>query len=441
VNGSTTVPAPRPTEPGLFTVLRIARDQLGEPIRHFERFGDTFQTELFGIPLMASRDPKVFEEILIRQHKSFIKDLTTRGTSLLLGQGLITSEGELWRKRRRLIGPYFHAREIGAYLPAFREEAERELAAWSSGQTIDVHRAMAELTMRIALRTLFGDDGTEVEDFEATMNDAMLYYLGIAGTTLKLPLALPTPMNRRFLRAREHLTAAFRRILARVRAGGAEKSVLGALLGAQESGALSDQDLIDEGITMLLAGHETSALTLAYTLALLADAPGEQRAIQRELAEGVPDTLEGLRRCSRLNQVVKESMRLYPAVWAVGREAIEDTAVAGFGVARGTQVFLYQWAAHRHPRWFSEPDKFIPGRWTPEFESRLPRGLYVPFGDGPRICVGNLFAIAQILSALATLLKRYEFESIAPFAPRLVPVVTLRPSGPITLRVRPRKLD
>jgi cytochrome P450 len=412
-------------------MLEIGRDQLRAPIRYFDELGDTFALPLLGRTFVASRDPALFEEVLVRRHKLFIKDELTRGLSRLLGQGLLTSDGEPWRKHRRILGHHFHAAEIAQYLPVFREEAERELARWAPGCVFDLHAAMARLSMRVALRTVFGNDGSGFGDFETSMRDAMFFFLGIGGTGLTLPLALPTPRNRRFLRARAHLNSAVRQLLEAARARGAGNSVLQSLLAARESGELSEQQLVDESITMLIAGHETSALALAYTLALLADDRTEQRAIQEELDGRVPETLDGLRRATRLNRALKESLRLYPESWALGREPLEPCEVAGAALPRGAQVILYQWAAHRHPRWFSEPESFRPERWTPEFESSLPRCLYTPFGAGPRICIGNFFAIAEVLVALATFLTRFDFEAPRPFTPTFVPAVTLRPRGPV----------
>ncbi|HKO49346.1 MAG TPA: cytochrome P450 [Polyangiaceae bacterium] len=429
---------PRPRGPALFTVLDIGRDQLDGPIRYFDQLGDTFQISFLGRPLIASRDPLLFEDVLIREHKRFIKDEITRGLSKLVGQGLLTSDREPWKKHRRILAPHFQAAEIATYLAVFREEAERELERWTPGSTVELHRAMARLSMRIALRTVFGADSEMDEDLEPSMRDAMLFFVGVAGTAITLPLALPTPTNRRFIRAREHLNATVRRLITRARERGAGNSVLQSLLEARESGELSEQQLVDEGITMLVAGHETSALAMTYTLALLGDRPDEQRAIQEELDAEFPDTLERLRRPSHLNRALRESFRLYPEAWAVGREALEDCQVAGFDVARGSQVFLYQWAAHRHPHWFSDPERFRPERWTAEFESTLPRCLYAPFGAGPRLCIGNLFAIAEVTIALATFLSRLDFQAIRPFVPRLVPALTLRPQGPVPIVPRAR---
>jgi cytochrome P450 len=429
---------PRPSAPGWLTMLDLGRDQLERPIHYFERLGDSFASSWFGVPMIASRDPALFEEVLVRQHKHFIKDAVTRGLSGLLGNGLLTSEGEEWRKNRRIVSPHFRATDIGAYLAVFHEEAERELQRWPAGGALDVHRAMTRVTLRVVLRTVFGSDGSEDMDIERSMHDVVAHALGVAGTWVTLPLYLPTPANRRFLRGRAHLRSEAARLIAQARTQGSRKSVLGSLLAAQESGALSEQQLIDEAITFLLAGHETSALTLSYTLALLAAHPGEQRAIQEELTALAPDDLDALRCTARLTATVKESLRLYPPAWSMGREATQDCELGGVPVRAGTQVFLFQWAAHRHPQWFPEPGAFRPQRWTPENEAGLPRCLYMPFGAGPRVCVGNQFAMAEILVVLGTLLRRFDFSLAQPFVPRFQPALTLRPRAPVLLTTQPR---
>ncbi|HEY8944891.1 MAG TPA: cytochrome P450 [Polyangiaceae bacterium] len=427
--------APRPRAPGLFTVLDLGRDQLRRPVHYFDRLGDTFGVTLLGTRMLATRDPAVFEDVLVRQHKLFSKDRITQKLSILLGQGLLTSEGPAWRKHRRLIQPHLQPAELARYLPVFRDEAERLLETWPVHGTVELHAAMAQTSMRIALRTLFGADAKGVDDFESSMRAVMMFFTGVAGTAVPLPLWLPTPTNRRFLRARAHLNDALHQILVRARDRGPTTSVLQNLLSAQDGGELSEQQLVDEGLTLLLAGHETSALALTYTLALLATDPERQKAVHEELGNQPLDTLDSLRRSSGLSRALKESMRLYPEAWALGREALEDCEVAGMDVRRGTQIFLYQWAAHRHPRYFDAPDSFFPERWTPEFEASLPRVLYAPFGAGPRVCVGSHFAWAEVLCVLGALLRRTRFEAPPPFAPRFIPSITLRPRDPVHARI------
>lgn len=422
-----------------FTIFDLARDPLRRPLAYFERLGDTFGGRMLGKDFLVTRCPEVFEDVLVKKHKAFIKDDITRGLSQLLGNGLLTSEGDTWKKSRRVIVPHLQPRAIEQYLEIFRDEAERSVAAWSPGSTVDLHQQMTALALRIILRSVFGTDAAESRDFEQSMKDVMSYFAGFANTSLPLPLWLPAPKNRRFLRAREHLNHGLQSILQSAReASSGPSSVLHSLFSARESGQLDDRQLLDEALTFLLAGHETTALALTYTLALLGDAPAEQGALRREIDQlPPPSSLAALRSQTALARVIKESMRLYPESWALGREALEAVDVGGWAIEPQTQVYLYQWAAHQNPRWFPEPERFHPGRWTPELEAALPRSAYTPFGGGPRVCVGNHFAWAELICVLATILARVELQPVRPFRPRLLMSVVARPRDPVPMRVVP----
>ncbi len=427
---------PRPKGSSWLTILDLGRDPLRRPLHYFERFGDTFGGHLLGKDILVTRDPAVFEDVLIKKHKLFIKDDITRGLGQLLGTGLLTSEGDTWKNSRRVIVPHLQAGAIERYLAIFRQETDRMLSAWVPGKELDLHAEMTALTVRITLRSVFGTEAEDPRQFEHSMRAVMSYFAGFANTLMTLPLWLPTPDNLRFRRAREHLRAAMRRTLASARSSAGAPSVLHSLLSAQDAGALSEQQLMDEGLTMLLAGHETTALALTYTLALLADAPEQQSALRAEIGRlPAPDTLEALRAQQALARVIKESMRLYPESWALGREALEDTEAGGWAIARSTQVYLYQWAAHQNPRYFERPDEFLPSRWTPELEASLPRCAYTPFGGGPRVCIGNHFAWAELVCVLADALARFELIPREPFRPRLLLSMTARPKHPIRMRV------
>jgi cytochrome P450 len=427
---------PRPRGSSWWTILDLGRDPLRRPLVYFERFGDTFGGHLSGKDFVITRDPLVFEDVLVKKHKSFIKDDIGRGLGVLLGRGLLTSDGETWKKSRRVILPHLQAQSIERYLEAFRSEAERTLDGWAPGETFDLHAEMTALTVRITLRTVFGTPAEDAHVFERSMRSVMAYFAGFAGTLIPMPLWLPTPTTRRFLRAREHLNQAVRRTLLSAREAGQGNSVLHSLLSAQDAGELSEQQLIDEVLTLLLAGHETTALALTYTLALLADAPAEQSAVREELARlPAPSTLAALRAHTGLGRVIKESMRLYPESWALGREALEELEVGGWAIRPATQVYLYQWASHMNPVWFDRPEEFLPSRWTPDFEAALPRSAYTPFGGGPRVCIGNHFAWAELVVTLAAALSRYELRPLKPFRPRLLLSITARPKDPVPMRV------
>lgn len=425
--------------PGFWVLYDMARDQLTRPRRYFDRYGDTFTFRFLGAPVHNSRDPLVFDEVLVKKHKSFEKDEITRGLSKILGSGLLTSGGQHWRQHRKLMQPHFVPKELDRYVPIFVDEAERECASWT-GDTVDLHEAMVNFTARVALRAFFGESADEAPGFERSMDAVMAYFRGIFGTNMALPLWLPTPTNLAFKRARKHLRGAVQNLVDRYREGTLQPSILSSLMAKNESGELSDTDLIDEGITLLTAGHETTALALTYTLGLLAAHPEIQTRLRAEMLEGdLPRTLDEVRRGPLLHQVIKESLRLYTVAWSVGREALEDVEVGGHLIRKGEPIYLFLWEAHHAAKFFPDPESFRPERWTPEFESALPRQLYIPFGGGPRVCIGNQFALGELVLALQVFLRHFEFAALEPrFAPKLEPSVTVRPKSAVRVRVAKR---
>lgn len=428
-----------PREPGVVTALRLGRDPLAGPARYFERLGDTFTTRVLAERIIMTRDPAWIHEVLVRQAASFRKDRTTRQLSALLGRGLLTTDGEEWREQRRSLQPHFQPSSVEHSLATFVQEAEREISRWPKHSVLDVHEVMTRLTMRIALRVLFGADPDEFSSFEDIMAAGMAYFAGVGGTQQPLPLWVPSPTNRRFLAAREELRARFSDIVASARRAGSSGTLLSRLLQEKEAAALSEEQVVDQSITMLVAGHETSALSLCYALHLLAQHPLCQKRLCEEVkASGVPATFEECQRESTLRSTITETLRIFPVAWAVGREATRDVTIEGHPVACGTQIYIHQWQAHRHPRYFQSPELFLPERWTKEFSRSLPKGLYCPFGAGPRVCIGNHLALAEIATVLAVLVKDFEFTRHTTAPLRFSASITARPRDPVLLRARRR---
>lgn len=427
---------PRPQEAGLISLISLARDPLAAPIAYFDRLGDTFQVRLFGSEHILTRDPAWFDEVQVKQAKAFHKDRTTKGLSALMGQGLLVGDGAPWRERRRLLSPPFVPAAIDAQLNVFVEEAERELSTWRTSTEVDLHAAMARLTMRTALRTLFGYDQSSGEAFERPMAAGMRYFEGILGTQTPLPTWIPTATNRAFVRARADLRALVDRILATQAPQG---SVLGVLQAAHQGGQLSQQAVVDEAMTMLVAGHETAALSLTYLLGELGRAPDVQDAVAADAATFVRvPNLADLTRDGAVHRAVLEGLRLYPVAWATGREVIEPVRILGTQLAVGTQVYLYQWAMQRSERVYPQAHRFWPDRFVDRPVSSLPKGAFSPFGGGPRICIGYQFALAEIATILAHTLRRFRVETISTFPPRLRASITARPREPVVVRVQGR---
>jgi len=431
-----TRPLPSPSESVLRTLRAFGRDPLEAPGVYFDRLGETFEFRILGQRTVLTRDPHWLDEVLVKQAKSFDKDRLTKNLAKLMGQGLLVRDGSAWRERRRLLSPAFLPREVDAHLGLFAREAQRELAGWRPGQVIDLHAAMARVTMRIALIALFGYEPRAGEHFETQMAAAMRYFEGIGGTQIPLPAWIPTRTNRAFSRARAELRALASRLIERP---AAEGTALAALQSGRAEGQLGRDDVLDEVMTLLVAGHETSALSLTYLLAELGLAQHLQEPIAAEAQQFAdPPTAKDIMQRGAVHRAVLEGLRLYPVAWAVGREPIEDVCIADHTIEKGTQVYLFQWSLQRSDRYFDRARQFSPDRFVERPLASLPKGTFAPFGLGPRICVGQQFALTEIAVTLSEVLRAFRIDTVSPYPPRLRASITARPQGPVLIRVRPR---
>ena len=376
-------------------------------------------TSIYSItPMRSSR-------CLVTERDRLIKDKLTRGLSLFLGQGLLVSEGDFWRKQRRLAQPAFHRECIAAYGETMVAHTERAIGAWREGEARDVHADLMRLTLDIVATTLFG---VEIGDVARRIGAALEVLMErFAGVGNLVPMWRPTPANARTRQAIAELDAIVYGLIAERRRGGAGRDLLSMLIAAtaEGEGAMTDRQLRDEAMTMVLAGHETTALTLGFGLHLLARHPdvGERLARESEAALGDrPAAAADLPRLDYADAVVREAMRLYPPAWALGRETIAPCEIGGYQVAVGTQIWVAPWVVHRDPRWFTDPLSFDPSRWANGFAKTLPRHAYFPFGGGPRVCIGNAFAMMETVLVLVTIaraISRFARRRPTPRAPRL----------------------
>jgi cytochrome P450 len=449
--GDPAAPTPVPRGPrGLALLraqLRIQRDPLGALREVTARWGPFVRLDWGPLVFWLANDPDAIKHILVDNAKAYRKSRNYDGLRLALGQGLVTSEGELWRRQRKLVAPAFTPAAIGRYVPEFVQAASDAADGWARAgarASTDVHHDMMALTFRVVGRTLFstelgGDSDRIGPAFEEVLRFAEDYSMSL----VRIPASWPTPANRRFARALGELDALVERIV-RVRreqlARGepAGHDVLGALLAARdEDGRPMDaRQLRDEVLTLVGAGHETTANALAFTLYLLSLHPEWERRVLAELAEVLGDrspTAEDLARLPLLERVIEESMRLLPPVWGFERQALEDDVVLGHRIRAGHIVGVSTWTLHRMPQYWDNPEGFDPDRFLPEAKKARPRFAYVPFGAGPRICVGAGFAMLEAKAILAVLLRRFRFTVASGY--RLVPepLVTLRPKGGIAM--------
>lgn len=419
----------------------LRRDMLGFLQETARTHGDMSFFSIGPIPCVLINDPETIARVLTKDHGHMRKSWDTRELSAALGQGLLTSEGEPWKRQRRLIQPAFHNERIRGYGAVMVDRADAMLDRWRNGATLDLHGEMARVTLDIAARTLFG---TNVERDAETVGEALAVIMetftrAITGW-IPIPMHWPTPGNLRMRRAVRRIDAVIYRMADERRASGRrDDDLLSWLLEARdEQGKVGAQQFRDELITLLLAGHETTALALSWALMLLARHPEAEQKLLDELHGALGDRKPAAGDESRLQytrQVVEESMRLYPPAWGIGREAAEPMELEGYTLAKGTQIFLSPWVTQRDPRWFPDPETFDPDRWTPERKKELPRYAYFPFGGGPRVCIGMHFATLEATLVLASIMQRFRIELDAEHPIELQPAITLRPRDGIRARV------
>ncbi len=374
--------------------------------------------------------------------KSFKKGRGLEQIKRLLGEGLLTSEGDFHLRQRRLIQPAFHRQRITAYGAVMTEYAVQTGRRWRDGETRDVHAEMMRLTLAIVGKTLFGADvEAEAQEIDGALGEIIgLFHL------LQLPYShllerLPFPQVRRFRAARARLDATVYRLIAAHRASGEDRGdLLSMLLEARDEddgGAMSDGQVRDEVMTLFLAGHETTAIALTWTWLLLSQNPAAEALFHAELDElaGRTPTADDLPRLAYTRRIVAESMRLYPPAWAIGRRALVDHALGGYVLPAGAILLISPAVTHRDPRFFPDPDRFDPDRWVPEAESARPKFAFVPFGGGARVCIGEQFAWMELVLLLATLGQPWRLHLAPDQVVDTQPIVTLRPRYGMRMRI------
>ena len=441
---------PGPRDPtGLWNAVRLSAGTL-ELLRELaDTYGDVVHFKLLGSDYYLLNNPHDIEDVLARQAQAMARDEYIGTLARTLGNGLLTRDGELWRRQRKLMAQAFTPRRIRDYGETMVAVTDRALQSGldhRGGEVVNLHATMSGITMEVVAAVLFGAaiSSEQVELVAATMETLNEYYANSPEVLLMLPSWVPTPLNRRVNAAVERLDAVIYSIIAqRRRAAEPRHDLLDTLLTALDEGGagMSDQQLRDEVTTLFLAGHETTALALAHTIYLLAKHPQIERRLVAELDEvlgGRLPTVEDAAALRYTRQVIDEAMRLYPPAWTTGREVVREVEIAGYRIPPGAQVLTSQWVVHRDPRFFPDPEAFDPDRWLPERAKLLPRYAYFPFGGGPRVCIGNHFALLEATLVLAVLMQRHHFELLPGQTLALTPSVTLRQKGP-GLRVRVRR--
>jgi cytochrome P450 len=425
--------------------LRFRRDPLRTLVDLERECGPAATFGVGPLRFVVLSDPELIKQLLVTQHRSFMKGRALQSTKRLLGEGLLTSEGEHHHRQRRLMQPVFHTQRIASYADCMARFANEAQAQWRDGAVLDVAEEMMRLTLRIVGKTLFNIDATEVADRVHHDMAVLMDWFPKA----QLPFAawfeeLPLPPMRRMQAARADLDRLVLGMIAERRGTGRDEGdLLSMLLAAQEDGrGLTDQEVRDEALTLFLAGHETTANALAWTWYLLAQHPEIAARLHAELDTVLGDalpTFADVRRLPLTENVVTEAMRLYPPAWAVGRTALVDAQIGDYSIPKGSVVIASQYVMHRLPKYFTEPAAFRPERWTPEFRAALPKYAYFPFSGGPRQCIGEGFAWMELSLVIATIARHWKMEVEPGQTIALQPAVTLRPRNGIRLRLQRRE--
>jgi cytochrome P450 len=411
------------------------------------KYGPFVRTRL-PMHLYFVADPAVIDEILVKKADAFRKDRTSRLMGRVIGKGLLVNEGEPWRRQRRLMQPAFHQRHLQSYALLMATAAERAAAGWRDGEVRNVHDDMMGVTMTIVAEALFGTgvagNTDRIGEAIAEMMEEFSRILGLAAR-FQPPAWVPTRINRKLRASARQIDGLILGIIAARKKSHAQgdterDDLLSLLIDARdEDGAgMSDTQIRDEAMTLFLAGHETTALALTYALYLLAMHPDRQARLAEEVTRvlgGRRPTFEDLPALAETELVVLETMRLYPPAWVMARQALTNVEVGGFRFPRGAEFVMSPWVVHRDPKLFADPDAFEPDRWREDLAKRLPRFAYFPFGGGPRVCIGNRFAMMEAKLVLAALLQRFRFEAAADTRLELRPSVTLRPRDGLRLRL------
>ena len=434
-----------------------AREDILGFYRRCEQQGGLVETHIWRLPVLVVTAPELVEEVLIRKQQCFIKSAGLRSTRLAFGQGLLTSDRDLWLRQRRTVQGAFHARQLALYRTSMEEACRRLLDTFHDGEVRNIHHDMTELCFEVLARSLFGEDLPEARALVGATAEALhafhhlfSQWVGAAGglafasvraiaTALGRPdfvvepTLLPTSYARRFRRAVRALDAFVAALVERRRGQPGGRDFLSLLLSARDEQdlPLNDRQIRDEIVTMFLAGHETAASSLSWTLHLLALHPEVAQALAVQLDQGGGTEL--------LEQVTREGLRLYPPAYRISRTAVARCGIGEREVKPGTEIMIPQWAIQRSARWYDAPDEFRPERWTRSFLETLPRFAYLPFGGGARTCIGHSFAQLEASVVLGAVCRRFTLAVPAGFQAEPFLGVTLLPkNNRLLLEVRER---
>jgi len=456
------------------------KTRVGLFLRAKRELGDIGQLRFFGLPIVMTLAPPLIHEAFVEKHKSFQKSIAIRVMFYPFGgEGLFTSEGDHWRKQRKLLAPLFHPANIKSYAPTMSAVIDKCLDEWTDGSVVDITREMTRLTMAVAGKVMFDTDTRGDADAVSEAVQMLFEWLAkmsgsgtivatsvLIGALMELrnlrgglesarqkaihalyqPFPFPTAFRRRFFKAIETLDDLIQRMIdARRRAGGEEKTdVLSRVLRARDEDDgtfMNDRQVRDEILTLFVAGHETTAITTSWSLYFLSRNPDVYRKWREEIdhLSGKTPTADEATKLEWTRGAFREAMRIYPPVMVIDRVAMEDVEVGGYLLPKKTAILAPVHALHRREDLYPDAERFDPTRFFPEAEAKRPRGSYLPFGSGPRVCIGAQFAELEAVLVLSRIAQRFDFEAVDETT--IVPDyrTAMRPERPLLVRVKARK--
>ncbi|TAE25993.1 MAG: cytochrome P450 [Cytophagales bacterium] len=444
----TTVPV-HPGWPIVGNTPAFARDPLGTFSRLAQQYDRVVKISLGGRDQYVAFRPEDVKHVFQENNRNYVRSPALRLLKVFLGEGLLTSDGDFWRRQRRLAQPAFHRQKLAILAQTMVTESAdwmAELKHLDHTKPVNMSLALTDVTMRIVCKTLFGTDvsGTgQLEGLSWALDTSNYLANKLVLMPVRVPLSWPTPDNNKRRRASELVdTLIYGFIANRRQTGESRDDLLDMLLNAvdEETGAgMSDKQLRDECITLFSAGHETTAVSMAWTLHLLATHPEIQARVRAEALEHLGDdttgtpTLEQFRSLTYTLQVVQESMRLYPPAWALSRMAVDDDQLGPYRIPAGKTVLVAPYLLHRDPRQWEDPNRFDPDRFAPGRDKERHPYAYMPFGGGPRLCIGNQFALMEMQILLGLFARTFAVRSVSGEGVEPQPLITLRPKKPVTL--------
>ncbi len=441
--------------PLLGVLPSMAQDALGFFERTASEHGGVALLD-FGLKkLVLITEPDAIKHVLQDNHRNYVRGRSVDSARLLLGNGLALNNGESWLRQRRLMQPAFHRQRVARFADLIVARAEETAQSWgraaAGNQPVDVADDMMKLTLRIVVEAMFSEDVRDRLDVLGEAFDVAQHFIYWHGRTpLAPPLRVPTPANRRFLRARRVLDAIVydlireRRERPERQRSAEAHDLLDMLLASRDADTgegMTDTQVRDEVMTIFFAGHETTMTLLTwvwYVLATLPEIESDLLAELRVVLGGRAPSLEDVQRLEYTDRILSETLRLYSPTWMYARESVEDDVVCGYPIARGTSLLISPYVAHRDRRWWPEPTRFDPDRFLPDRSAGRHRFAYLPFGAGPHLCIGRDLALMEARLIVALLAQRFGLERVSDHRPQMMPQVTLRPKGGMPMFVRER---